>query len=197
MKAYNVRVYGRVQRVGFRRFVQELGQELGLAGYVKNERDGSVTVFLQGEDEAVAKFIETIKTPPPPASVRNVEAEETKPKPRLKYFEIRYGRLADELQEGFGAMQTIFLDYWSEFRDYRSEFRDYWNEFREYRSEFREFVKRMNEFSERVTRVLELLTEESAKSREMLEIVVRDSRETREMLVKTMRTLKEIASKLA
>ncbi|MEM4383031.1 MAG: acylphosphatase, partial [Candidatus Caldarchaeum sp.] len=113
MKAYNVRVYGRVQRVGFRRFVQELGQELGLAGYVKNERDGSVTVFLQGEDEAVAKFIESVKTPPPPASVRTVEAEETKPKPRLKYFEIRYGRLADELQEGFGAMQTIFLDYWS------------------------------------------------------------------------------------
>jgi len=138
MKAFVVRVYGRVQRVGFRRFVQELGQELGLAGYVKNERDGSVTVFLQGEDEAVAKFIESIKTPPPPASVRTVEAKEAKPNPRIKHFEIRYGKLADELQEGFGAMQTIFLDYWSEFRDYRNEFRDYRNEFRDYWNEFRE-----------------------------------------------------------
>ncbi|MEM4329418.1 MAG: acylphosphatase, partial [Candidatus Caldarchaeum sp.] len=88
MRAVVARVYGRVQRGGFRRFVQELGQELGLAGYVKNERDGSVTVFLQGEDEAVAKFIETIKTPPPPASVRTVEEKEAKPNPRIRHFEI-------------------------------------------------------------------------------------------------------------
>ncbi|MEM2921695.1 MAG: acylphosphatase [Nitrososphaerota archaeon] len=189
MKAYNVRVYGKVQRVGFRRFVQELGQELGLVGYVKNERDGSVTVFVQGDEAAAARFIESMKSTQPPATVRTVEVEETKTKPRLKYFEISYGRLADELQEGFGAMQAIFLEYWSEFRDYRSEFRDY-------RSEFREFVKRMDEFSERVTKVLELLTEGTAKSREMLMIIIRDSRETREMLAETMRMLKEVASKI-
>ncbi|MEM4914920.1 MAG: acylphosphatase, partial [Thermosphaera sp.] len=112
MKAFLLRFYGRVQRVGFRRFVQESAQDLGLSGYVKNEKDGSVTVFVQGDDEAVAKFIEIVKSPPPPAFIKTMEEKEAKPRSKMKFFEIRYGRLVDELQEGFGAMQSIFMDYW-------------------------------------------------------------------------------------
>ncbi|GBC69775.1 Acylphosphatase [archaeon HR01] len=224
MKALKIKVYGRVQRVGFRRYVHELGQELELAGYVKNEKDGSVTAFIQGEEEQIEKFLQQIKSTPPPAKILRIEAEDVKPKPSLKYFQIVYGKLADELQEGFGAMQSIFMDYWGEFRDYRKEFKDYREEFRDFREEFRdyrgdfrdyrkefkdyreefrdfreefrEFVKRMDEFAERVTKVLELLVVESGKSRELLEIVARDSRETREMLVETMKMLKEVAGKV-
>jgi acylphosphatase len=48
LKAFQVRVYGRVQRVGYRRFVLDSAQELGLSGHVKNERDGSVTGLRSG-----------------------------------------------------------------------------------------------------------------------------------------------------
>ncbi|MEM4238495.1 MAG: hypothetical protein QXP49_02175 [Nitrososphaerota archaeon] len=65
--------------------------------------------------------------------------EEVRPRPRLKAFQIMYGRLADELQEGFGAMQAIFTDYRGEFRDFRQEFREFRQEFREFRQEFRDF----------------------------------------------------------
>ncbi|MEM0241363.1 MAG: acylphosphatase, partial [Candidatus Nezhaarchaeales archaeon] len=195
MKAFLLRFYGRVQRVGFRRFVQESAQDLGLSGYVKNERDGSVTVFVQGDDEAVAKFIEVVKSPPPPAFIKTMEEKEVKPRSKMKFFEIRYGRLVDELQEGFGAMQSIFMDYWSEFRDYRQEFRDYRQEFRDYRQEFkdyrqefrnfeeefRDFAKRTDnnlraliemykDVSEKLTKIVDMLMEESRKTREMLEV---------------------------
>lgn len=203
MKAQLLKIIGRVQRVGYRRFVQELGQELGLKGYVRNEKDGTVTVFVQGEENQVEQFIEKLRAPPPPAIVRTVEQKDVKPKPKLRFFEIRYNRLVDELQEGFGAMQSIFMNYWDEFRDYRSEFRDFKQEFREFRDEFSEFrkdfdefVKRMDAFAERVTKVLEVLTEESKRSMAILEMVARDSRETREMLVETMRLLREVASKV-
>jgi acylphosphatase len=160
LKASLVRVFGRVQRVGYRRFVLDSAQELGLSGYVRNEKDGSVTVFVQGDDAVVEKFIEVLKTPPQPAYVRSVDIKEVKPKPRLKYFAIKPSPLHDELQEGFGAMQSIFMDYWGEFRgfvgefkDYRQEFRgfvgefrDYRNEFRDFRQEFRGFVGEFREF---------------------------------------------------
>ncbi|MEM1938128.1 MAG: acylphosphatase, partial [Candidatus Caldarchaeum sp.] len=135
-----IKLHGRVQRVGLRRHVQELAQDLGLAGYVWNERDGSVHIFVQGEEDPVEKFIQALKTQPPPAVLRKMEQAEAKPRPNLKYFEIRYSKLADELQEGFGSMQTIFMNYWSEFRDFRTEFRDFREEFRDYRNEFRDFV---------------------------------------------------------
>jgi acylphosphatase len=42
------RVTGRVQGVGFRWFVRECARELGLAGCVRNEPDGSVIVDAAG-----------------------------------------------------------------------------------------------------------------------------------------------------
>ncbi|MEM4404484.1 MAG: acylphosphatase, partial [Nitrososphaerota archaeon] len=72
MRAVSVKVLGRVQRVGYRRHVLEVAQELGLAGYVRNELDGSVIVFVQGEDGLVDSFLSRIRSPPPPAVVREI-----------------------------------------------------------------------------------------------------------------------------
>jgi len=153
MRAFVARVFGRVQRVGYRRFVLDSAQELGVAGYVRNERDGSVTVFAQGDEAVLERFVERLKSPPPPAQVRSVDVRDVAPKPRLKYFVIKPSPLHEELQEGFGAMQSIFMDYWGEFRDYRSEFRDFRNEFRsfvgefrDHREEFRGFVGEFRDF---------------------------------------------------
>lgn len=41
-------VTGRVQGVGFRWYVMERAQELGLTGYVLNRRDGTVEVVAEG-----------------------------------------------------------------------------------------------------------------------------------------------------
>ncbi len=110
-----MRVYGRVQRVGYRRCVLDSAQELGLSGYVRNEKDGSVTIFVQGEDTVVDRFIHMLESPPPPAHVSSVEVKDTKPRPALKYFTTKPSLLHEELQEGFGAMQSIFINYWGEF----------------------------------------------------------------------------------
>jgi acylphosphatase len=148
LRAVLVRIYGRVQRVGYRRFVLDTAQELGLTGYVKNEKDGSVTVFTQGDDPVVEKFIEMLKSPPQPAHVRSVDVKDARPRPALKYFAIKPSPLHEELQEGFGAMQTIFTDYWGEFRNFVGEFRDYRQEFRDFRQEFRDFRQEFKDYRE-------------------------------------------------
>jgi len=222
LKAFQVRVYGRVQRVGYRRFVLDSAQELGLSGYVKNERDGSVTVFAQGNEDALEKFINMLKSPPPPAYVKSIDVKEAKPRPATKYFTIRPSPLHEELQEGFGAMQSIFMDYWREFRDYRNEFRSFVSEFREHRNEFRSFVDEfrdyrdefrgfVNEFrdyreefrefarrtDENFKAIMEKYGEISEKLTTILETLTRESRETREMLNETMKLLKEALEKLS
>ena len=61
LRAYRARARGRVQRIGYRRFILDLAQDLGLAGYVGNERDGSVTIFdethLRSCKEAARGFL--------------------------------------------------------------------------------------------------------------------------------------------
>ena len=52
----HVRFVGQVQGVGFRWTSQRVTFDLGLTGWVRNEPDGSVSMELQGPDEAVATF---------------------------------------------------------------------------------------------------------------------------------------------
>ncbi len=145
MEARRLRVYGKVQRVGFRRYALDLAQNLDLVGHVKNLPDGSVEIFVQGKKEGVSKFLEMIKEHPL-ARVKEVREEKVPLKPEIKEFRIIYGELGDELQEGFGAMQAVFLEYWKEFRDYREEFRSFRDEFRDYRNEFRDYREEFRSF---------------------------------------------------
>ncbi|CAN7298160.1 acylphosphatase [Rhizobium sp. LjRoot254] len=74
-EAVQVRVTGRVQGVGFRDWTAREARHLGLAGWVRNERDGSVTALLVGPDEAVAAMIERLWKGPRLASVSDVTSQ--------------------------------------------------------------------------------------------------------------------------
>ena len=50
-----IRVWGRVQGVGFRFFTQQLAIQLDICGTVQNKMDGSVFVVAQGEEKAVTR----------------------------------------------------------------------------------------------------------------------------------------------
>ncbi len=187
--ARKVRVVGRVQRIGYRRYVLDTAQELGISGYLKNEKDGSVSVFAQGEEAQLAQFPDRIRSPPQPISVNRFGEEAADPNPRLKFFAIRFGSVAEELQEGFGAMEKEFRDYRDEFKDYRVEFRDYREEFRDYRQEFRSLAERTdNNF-----KVLEdKYGEISAKLTQVLETLQKESMDTRKEMTRAIDTLSEL-----
>jgi acylphosphatase/uncharacterized protein YdcH (DUF465 family) len=202
-----LRITGRVQRVGYRRYVLDKAQELGVAGFIENLEDGSVRLFVQAEDEVLEQFLQAVRNPPPPAIVRSVEERPAKPDRKLKSFRIKYGRLADELQEGFGAMQSVFMQYWDEFRDYRREFREYREEFREFAKrtdenfrqildKYGEISAKLTEISERLTRLMEAFAEETKRSRENFEVLMRESAESREKLSTAIELLRLTVEKL-
>lgn len=68
-------IHGRVQGVGFRAsFAQQARQE-GLAGWVRNRRDGTVEAMIAGGAEDVAAMIAWSRRGPPGARVDRVEVE--------------------------------------------------------------------------------------------------------------------------
>jgi len=67
-----VAVRGRVQGVGFRWFVRERARELGLTGWVRNHRDGSVEVLAEGNDAALRALRALLRAGPAGAAVSDV-----------------------------------------------------------------------------------------------------------------------------
>ena len=70
-----IRVHGRVQGVFFRNWTAEKAGSLGVSGWVRNRRDGSVEVEAYGEEESVEALIAACRTGPPAAKVERLEVE--------------------------------------------------------------------------------------------------------------------------
>jgi acylphosphatase len=51
---------GRVQGVGFRYVARNLARDAGLAGFVKNLRDGRVELVVEGQDVAVERYLDDV-----------------------------------------------------------------------------------------------------------------------------------------
>lgn len=73
--AYQIRVEGRVQGVGFRWWLSQEARRLGLEGWVRNRRDGGVEALAVGSPEAIAQLVESCHRGPAAADVRSVSTE--------------------------------------------------------------------------------------------------------------------------
>ncbi|MCI5158803.1 MAG: carbamoyltransferase HypF, partial [Candidatus Electrothrix sp. AUS1_2] len=85
-----VRVQGLVQGVGFRPFVYGLATNLGLCGWVRNT-SAEVEVLLQGQDEAVKKFLACLKKDAPPLAridAISIESNSSVEQPTERYREF-------------------------------------------------------------------------------------------------------------
>lgn len=77
LRHYDIKVTGRVQKVGFRFLSLKRAYELGIRGYVKNlpEKD-AVYIEAEGEEEALCSFLLWVRKGPPFAEVKNVDFHE-------------------------------------------------------------------------------------------------------------------------
>jgi acylphosphatase len=84
-------VYGRVQGVYFRYFVQNVAGRLGLKGYVRNLASGdAVEVQAEGEKRQLNKLLGQLKVGPPGAWVERVEVKWVDYSGRFDDFRVRY-----------------------------------------------------------------------------------------------------------
>ncbi|RJG07276.1 acylphosphatase [Noviherbaspirillum cavernae] len=74
--AKHLHITGIVQGVGYRASLDLQARTLGLYGWVRNRRDGSVEAMIRGEVDAVQKFIEWARRGPPAARVSGVTVHE-------------------------------------------------------------------------------------------------------------------------
>ena len=72
-------IRGRVQGVFFRVETRERARSLGLAGWVRNNRDGTVEAVFQGERDRVDSMLAWCRRGPAAAHVEVVEVEWAEP----------------------------------------------------------------------------------------------------------------------
>jgi acylphosphatase len=81
-------VKGRVQRVGFRMFVEDSARREGIQGYVRNQHDGHVEVAAEGDADAMFRFEQALRRGPTGARVTDVDTTEVSPSGTFHGFQV-------------------------------------------------------------------------------------------------------------
>jgi acylphosphatase len=84
----HVFVSGRVQGVFFRQLTREEARKAGVAGWVRNTKDGRVEAVFEGPKEAVDRMVAWCRRGPDWAVVKDVEVASEDPE-GLTSFDVR------------------------------------------------------------------------------------------------------------
>lgn len=90
MKTVRMKVYGKVQGVGFRYYTLRQANKLGVKGWVRNARDGTVEIVAQGDPASLQKLAAAVKQGSPASEVKRIHVEETDGMKRYSSFQVKY-----------------------------------------------------------------------------------------------------------
>jgi len=83
-------VSGRVQGVGFRYFIQQTANEIGITGWVKNTYDGKVEFMAEGTEGQLKLFQRYLSRGPASADVRDLTVDERTATGEFQSFHVRF-----------------------------------------------------------------------------------------------------------
>lgn len=81
---------GRVQGVGFRVTVEEVAQEHGVVGWVRNLKDSRVELMAEADEHKLEIFLEAIRSGSMKNFIKGVELTWSNASDAFDEFEIRY-----------------------------------------------------------------------------------------------------------
>jgi len=116
---YELKIYGRVQHVGFRDRIENIGRGLGISGVVYNHKDGTVRILANFDDEEIKElFKKSIKALEKKDKLIKIERIEEKELNAYIEFPEGISRLSSDdilelnkkLDEGVRYIKLIFAE---------------------------------------------------------------------------------------
>ena len=89
VKHFNIKVHGRVQGVFFRASTTTQADALRINGFVRNERDETVYIEAEGEEENLMEFLAWCQRGPKYAAVEKCDVTESELKQFDKFIVLR------------------------------------------------------------------------------------------------------------
>jgi len=81
-------IHGRIQKAGYRDFIDEAAFNLNLTGQVKNLDDGTVQIICEGEKDNIKKLLKIVNISQYPIRVEKIDVRYSEPIGDFRIFEI-------------------------------------------------------------------------------------------------------------
>ena len=161
---------GRVQKAGFRDYIDEVAFDLDIKGWVKNLEDNTVKIVCEGKSESLDEFITRIQIKEYPIRVEEAVVEYSSPSGEFNDFSIireedivqatyermdAAGRYMREMNHNLGGKFDKMLDKQDlHIKITRSGFEDLKNEIHMQRDDFKEvFIKEVDRLHSEINEI--------------------------------------------
>ena len=84
----HIKIFGKVQGVGYRLWLQSFAIQYGVFGWVRNNSHGEVESFMIGDEETIINLIEQCYMGPPDSAVEKILISDSSVDFDAKSFEI-------------------------------------------------------------------------------------------------------------
>jgi acylphosphatase/gas vesicle protein len=118
-------VKGAVQKAGYRDYVQEKARSLNVKGYVENQRDGSVRIVCEADEDTLKNFVKLINIKEGLITVEKIETIKKQPATgEYEYFDIKHGSMEEEIGERMVAAVKIAVATRQDIKDMHADMKD-------------------------------------------------------------------------
>jgi acylphosphatase/DNA-binding ferritin-like protein len=179
VKRFEIIAKGKVQKVGYRDYVEEVARSLGIVGFVENLKDGNVKIVCEGEEEIVKKFISEINIKKGLIEVEDVQIKNISDATgEFKFFEIKYGTLEDEIGERMATAVKYASAMWMDIKEMKGDVKEMKGDIKEMKSDIKEIKTDVKEMKSDI--------------KEMKTDIKEIKQDVKEVLKKQDETIKEI-----
>ena len=88
-KLLTLKIFGKVQGIGFRYSTARSARKFGIVGFVRNEPEGAVYIEAEGDAEKLKEFLAWCERGPLLAQVKNIESKWSEEVKNFPGFEIQ------------------------------------------------------------------------------------------------------------
>lgn len=118
-------VKGAVQEAGYRDYAQEKARNLNVKGYVENQRDGSVRIVCETDEDTLKNFVKLINIKQDLIAVEKIETIKEQPATgEYEYFDIKYGLMEEEMGERMVAALKIAVATRQDIKDMHEDMKN-------------------------------------------------------------------------
>ena len=193
VKRFEIIAKGKVQKVGYRDYVEEVARSLGIVGFVENLKDGNVRIVCEGEEGIIKKFISEINIKKGLIEVEDVQIKSIRDAiGEFKFFEIKYGTLEDEIDERMATAVKYASAMWMDIKEMKGDIKEMKGDIKEMKSDIKEMKGDIKEMKSDIKEMKSDIKEMKDDIKEMKGDIKEIKQDVKEVLKKQDETIKEI-----
>jgi len=146
VRRFEIIIKGKVQKVGYRDYVEEVARRFNIVGFVENLKDGNVRILCEADEKIIDDFLKAINVKNGLTEVEKIIFKDIGVATgEFQHFEIKYGPLEEEIGERMATAVKYAAAMWSDIKEVKTDIKEMKSDIKEMKNDIKEMKSDIKE----------------------------------------------------